>query len=57
MATAHERPCLIFLAVLVLCCPLLWDEYQFKKVSVEETLLGKVTPFYGEKYVMMTRKS
>lgn len=29
----------------------------FKKVSVEETLLGKVgTPFYGEKYMMTTRK-
>ena len=28
-----------------------------KKVSVEETLLGKVgTPFYGEKYMMTTRK-
>lgn len=30
---------------------------RFKKVSVEETLLGKVgTPFYGEKYMMTTRK-
>lgn len=30
----------------------------FKKASVEETLLGKVrTPFSGEKYVIMTRKS
>lgn len=28
VATAHERPCLIFWLFLSPSCPLLWDEYQ-----------------------------
>ena len=28
VATAHERPCLIFWLFLSPCCPLLWDEYR-----------------------------